>query len=450
MGRQKRAKSLRLVRAVCVATALLLPSHAVYAASCSALKSELRKLESSNGSQSAASRKWSKAKRQQEKAIAAASRDARHFGCAQNRTAKCTDLNSKLKRMNSNLAAIERQLKRSGGGASAKNTKRIRQVRAALDRQDCNAPARNRQAKAQGDADQPKAQSFFSRLFNAGPRVEQTAARTGDREIETVRRARRSDATRPALPSGGVFRTLCVRTCDGYFFPVSFSTDKSQFVNDAARCTEICPAAPTELYVYRNPGGDQSQMMSLAGIPYAEQPFAFRYKSEFVEGCSCRLSKTSKSRSAWSEVSVSSGGRLFFSDISAGLPKRSFQPSQGETFETADKAPALLSRLPLNASQLPRYEDPGTLFNLEKGFDVTKVAAFLSKGSLSPDDGAQQRGPSADGDFPLLSLRKQNEEDEIEAVSVSPVFKSDDQGFRPMPEGTPPVRVVGPDYFVAQ
>ena len=450
MRHQKRAKSIRIARAIGVAVALMLPSHAVYAATCSALKSELRKLEAGNGNQSAASRKWSKAKRQQEKAIAAASRDARHFGCAQNRTAKCKGLNSKLKRMNSNLAAIERQLKRSGGGGAAKNTKRIRQVRAALDRQDCNAPARNRQANAQVNSDQPKAKSFFSRLFNAGPQVEQTAARTGDREIETIRRAKRSDVSRQRLPSGGVFRTLCVRTCDGYFFPVSFSTDKSQFVNDAARCTEICPAAPTELYVYRNPGGDQSQMMSLAGIPYAEQPFAFRYKSEFVEGCSCRQTGKAKSKSAWSEVSVSSGGRLFFSDISSGLPNRTLQPSQGDTFEEADKAPALLSRLPLNSSQLPRYEDPGTLFNLEKGFDVTRVAAFLSKDTASPDAAGTEQNLSADGDFPLLSLRKQKEEDEIEAVSVSPVFKSDDQGFRPIPETSAPVRVVGPDYFVAQ
>lgn len=450
MRHHKRAKSIRIARAIGFAVALLLPSHAVYAASCSALKSELRKLEAGNGNQSAASRKWSKAKRQQEKAIAAASRDARHFGCAQNRTAKCKDLNSKLKRMNSNLAAIERQLKRSGGGGSAKDTKRIRQVRASLDRQGCNAPARNRQANAKDNADRPNAKSFFSRLFNAEPKVEQTAARTGDREIATVRRERRSDVTRPRLPSGGVFRTLCVRTCDGYFFPVSFSTDKSQFVNDAARCTEICPAAPTELYVYRNPGGDQSQMMSLAGIPYAEQPFAFRYKSEFVEGCSCRLTGKSKSKSAWSEVSVSSGGRLFFSDISAGLPNRALQPSQGDTFEEADEAPAILSRLPLNPSQLPRYEDPGTLFNLEKGFDVTRVAAFISKDTLSPNDAGAQLKPSADGGFPLLSLRKQKEEDEIEAVSASPVFKSDDEGFRPIPETSAPVRVVGPDYFVAQ
>lgn len=450
MRRHERAKSIKLARAIGIAVALMLPSHAVYAASCSALKSELRKLESSGGNQSAASRKWSKAKRQQEKAIAAASRDARHFGCAQNRTAKCKDLNSKLKRMNSNLAAIERQLKRSGGGGSAKNTKRIRQVRASLDRQGCNAPARDRQARSQDNSDQPKVKSFFSRLFNAGPQVEQTAARTGDREIATVRRERRSEVSRQRLPSGGVFRTLCVRTCDGYFFPVSFSTDKSQFVNDAARCTEICPAAPTELYVYRNPGGDQSQMMSLAGIPYAEQPFAFRYKSEFVEGCSCRQTGKSKSRSSWSEVSVSSGGRLFFSDISSGLPNRALQPSQGDTFEEADKAPAILSRLPLNPSQLPRYEDPGTLLNLEKGFDVTMVAAFMSKDKPASNGVAAQREQSAEGDFPLLSLRKQEEEEEIEAVSVSPVFKSDDQGFRPLPESSAPVRVVGPDYFVAQ
>ncbi|MDN3718862.1 DUF2865 domain-containing protein [Roseibium salinum] len=85
-----------------------------------------------------------------------------------------------------------------------------------------------------------------------------------------------------------------MRTCDGYFFPLSFSTGKNHLPYDEARCSEICPAAPTELYVYRNPGGDRSQMISLAGKLYSEQPFANRYKAEFVQGCSCRAAQQSK------------------------------------------------------------------------------------------------------------------------------------------------------------
>ncbi|HPG89875.1 MAG TPA: DUF2865 domain-containing protein, partial [Hyphomicrobium sp.] len=55
------------------------------------------------------------------------------------------------------------------------------------------------------------------------------------------------------------YRTLCVRLCDGYYFPVSFSTLPSHFAQDAEACSSRC-AAPTELYYYPNPGGavDQS------------------------------------------------------------------------------------------------------------------------------------------------------------------------------------------------
>ena len=113
-------------------------------------------------------------------------------------------------------------------------------------------------------------------------------------------------------------------------------------------------------------------MMSLAGNLYSEQPFAYRYKSEYVEGCSCRqVKQQSRTRSAWQEVSTGTGKRIFLSDISAGVPRRTLQPSRGGTFDDSNKAASLLSRPPLAVTQLPSYEDPDTLFNLEKGFDVT-------------------------------------------------------------------------------
>lgn len=448
MRLRKKAKSVIFSQAFCLVAAIVLPIDAAYSASCSALKSELRKLESASGSQTPAARKWSSAKRQQQKAITAATRDARHFGCSNTNSAKCRDLNGKIKRMNSNLAAIERQLARSGG-TSSKNTRKVRQVRAALEKQNCNAPARSRQARVEKPVNGEKQKSFFARLFNSEPRVEEVAAKTGDQEIASVRSTRNTGASPLRLPAGGAFRTLCVRTCDGYYFPVSFSTGRSQFANDEARCSEICPAAPTELYVYRNPGGDQSEMMSLAGVPYADQPFAFRYKAEFVEGCSCRLSKKSKNRSAWSEVGTSSENRVFFSDISSGLPQRDWQPASGTTFEEATPAASPLSRLPLNKTQLPPYEDPGTLFNIEKGFDVTAVLALDQNSSGAVTDNSTSDKVLQDG-FPLLSLRTQTEEGSVETVAASPVFKTDDPGFRPAPERSSPVRVVGPEYFVAQ
>ena len=88
------------------------------------------------------------------------------------------------------------------------------------------------------------------------------------------------------------YRTMCVRTCDGFYFPVSFSTLPSRFPQDAAACQSQC-AAPAQLYVYKNPGEEIEQMISLEGFPYKEIPNAFRFRKEFVKGCSCKQAEYS-------------------------------------------------------------------------------------------------------------------------------------------------------------
>ncbi len=87
------------------------------------------------------------------------------------------------------------------------------------------------------------------------------------------------------------YRTLCVRLCDGYYFPVSFSTLPTHFDRDADACQQRC-AAPTELYYHQNPGGSVDQMVSRrTQQPYSTLRSAFRYRKEFVTGCSCKASE---------------------------------------------------------------------------------------------------------------------------------------------------------------
>jgi hypothetical protein len=83
------------------------------------------------------------------------------------------------------------------------------------------------------------------------------------------------------------YRTMCVRLCDGYYFPISFSTVGSRFQDDESKCQNQC-AAPAELYVYRNPGEDVEQMVSLTGEPYNNMKNAWRNRKEYVKGCSCK------------------------------------------------------------------------------------------------------------------------------------------------------------------
>jgi hypothetical protein len=87
------------------------------------------------------------------------------------------------------------------------------------------------------------------------------------------------------------YRTLCVRLCDGYYFPVSFSTLPNHFDRDQQACQSRC-AAPVELYYYQNPGGAVDQMVAVnSSEPYTKLSTAYRYRKEYVKGCSCKLAE---------------------------------------------------------------------------------------------------------------------------------------------------------------
>ena len=86
----------------------------------------------------------------------------------------------------------------------------------------------------------------------------------------------------------GTYHTVCVRTCDGYYFPVSYSTVPDRFTDDERSCQRQCPAADVALYSFRNPGEDMDQAVSVSGQPYTALPNAYRYRKELTAACSCR------------------------------------------------------------------------------------------------------------------------------------------------------------------
>jgi hypothetical protein len=95
-------------------------------------------------------------------------------------------------------------------------------------------------------------------------------------------------AIEPSQLGGGGYRTLCVRTCDGYYFPISFSTSQSRFGDDEQTCQKLCPATEAVLYTHRNPGEDVAQAVSSTGRIYKDLANAFRYRREYVASCSCK------------------------------------------------------------------------------------------------------------------------------------------------------------------
>lgn len=455
----------------------------VFAATCANIRSQISSLDSGSA-QSSAAAKWQASARQQKKAISAAERDARYFRCSEQGAApKCRALGAKIGKMQSNLRAIEKQLRRAGGSKSGNSGKR-RKLQAAYQKQKCDAPTRTATVRARKDAppgaktSKPAQKGFLSQLFGntAAPPAQDgdyttlpnglvvrrtdksiTLARSTDGDLKAIESRRSLARSRKSIskPAGGTYRTLCVRTCDGYFFPVSFSTGRDQFVNDAARCSEMCPAGQTELFVYRNPGGLQEDMVSLSGVAYTSLDNANRFKTEYVSGCGCRATAP-RNASLMTPLSDSSDDQI--ADESFRMAGLESHISETDANYEADKGQISagglrLSIEPLTPDQVPPYADPDTRLNLEKGFDPRTVTSALTPAyksvATAPIETSEDRAISLPV-LPSLPPRAGVSDATANSTPVQPVFSVSKDDDETSENTRGPIRVVGPEYYVSQ
>lgn len=95
-------------------------------------------------------------------------------------------------------------------------------------------------------------------------------------------------------PMEGGLRTLCVRTCDGAFFPIASNASPLDFRRQAAACDQMCPGSETELYYHSLQGQESADMISAeTGKPYRDLPTAFAYRTTSAEtrspSCACNM-----------------------------------------------------------------------------------------------------------------------------------------------------------------
>jgi len=114
-------------------------------------------------------------------------------------------------------------------------------------------------------------------------------SRLGRLNGERSNRRRRRSVTQSRRRNVTTYRTVCVRLCDGYYYPVSPSTTRGRFRKDAAKCASSC-AAPTRLY-YHRAAGKTEDMVDLKGRKYTRLRTAFLYRTADTSGkssCQCR------------------------------------------------------------------------------------------------------------------------------------------------------------------
>jgi hypothetical protein len=185
------------------------------------------------------------------------------FSLFSGQSAQCGPVNTQIQQMRANLEQITTSLERlrTGGLGGADRDNQRRSVLTALAQNNCGPQYANA-ARGPGN--------FLESLFG-------------------------NNNNNPVTPPGadlgaqsGTYRTVCVRSCDGAYFPISFATVPGRFPDDEKTCKALCPAAEATLFSYRNPGEDMNQAVSISGQPYSSSPNAFRYRQEFNPSCACK------------------------------------------------------------------------------------------------------------------------------------------------------------------
>jgi len=234
---------------------------------------------------------------------------------------QCSGLNQQIDQQRAAIETTRHSLEQLNGGTTERAEAR-RSLLIAL--ADNNCGPQYRQAALAGQQG-----GFFDRLFgnNSAP-------------------------FSPSGPVGSTYRTVCVRSCDGFYFPISFSTTQDHFRDDEATCQRMCPAAEVQLYTYHNPGEDVSQAVSLNGRLYTELPAAFQYRKALSPACSCR-----RPGESWADALKVNGpddtvapGDVVVTDQSA---KRLSQP------RGADGKPLKPGAKPAEASDSALVQAPG-------------------------------------------------------------------------------------------
>jgi hypothetical protein len=87
-------------------------------------------------------------------------------------------------------------------------------------------------------------------------------------------------------PRGGSM-AVCVKSCDGSFFPVSYSAHRGNLDELNDLCRALCPNAEVTLYT-RSISRDMKSAISIGGEPYRDMANAFRFEKAVEPSCSCK------------------------------------------------------------------------------------------------------------------------------------------------------------------
>jgi hypothetical protein len=258
-------------------------------------------------------RRYQDAQSKQQAELDRVTMQAKRMGCESSgffslfngQSAQCGPVNNQIQQMRGNLDQITTSLERlrSGGIGGNERENQRRSVLTALAQNNCGPQYANA-ARGPGN--------FIDNLFGNNNPSQPPGVDMG--------------------PQSGTFRTVCVRTCDGAYFPVSFATYQARFQDDEKTCKALCPATEATLFAYRNPGEDINQAVSISGQPYSSLPNAFKFRTEFNPSCACKAAGQTWSdalKSVDDKALVEQQGDIIVTEESAKKMQQRAQPKAG-------------------------------------------------------------------------------------------------------------------------
>lgn len=169
---------------------------------------------------------------------------------------QCADLGYRMQQMQANLSQLEAQAYRSGGSARA----------AALQ----------------------QSYDYYCRGAQRGPLDEvRGLPPLRDMPVDPDAGQQIIDEPDSGFRASGGSAAVCVRTCDGGFFPMPVSARRGNLEEIEDLCRALCPNTEARLFTMR-PGSGVASAVSTDGASYSSQPFAFKFQKSFDKSCTCK------------------------------------------------------------------------------------------------------------------------------------------------------------------
>lgn len=257
----------RLLRAASAAAALGLSGGATLAQNydCGGLQAKIAELDRGGGRPA----RSSGPSRQQLAQLSQLITTARGLGCDRPEIAftggaggRCPSLNAQIQQIQSAVDALQA----AGGPADRAAARADLQAR-------FNAYCKNQPPPP------PRQRGFFEQLFGIPSPPEMAPAQ---------------QATPDDIPgeeeqkAHGGSQAVCVRTCDGGYFPLSVSARGADPAFLSSLCQALCPNVTVAVYT-RAPNSQIDTAVALDGdAPYSEMPNALKFQKSFDAACTCK------------------------------------------------------------------------------------------------------------------------------------------------------------------